>query len=353
MTGFDVVWQRIVTLQGQVFHQKRGKPFTYVVSGGCVVPSTTNRLLPRSQFALAFERAPLDGPGQLQDLQGPSYLFAILTDRRISTAGAALPRQPATAQGSNARGGHSARAEPDTLTWPGHATESGRFAGRATVPSPMLATGALPPAEALSGIEPRRALLVVTCSAAKARGGQPPGAVSTVTAWPKALLAARARVLATADADLSAVMPAWRRYTGTFYQHAHPALAAAATAGHLVIISGGYGLVRADEPIGWYDKQFRLTDWPPGLLESALIGEARRTGAQTVVAFASATTQYSKLLRQTPWRNAGIRTYLVTVVGVSGGAMVEVPRRLGDAFSVFWNGQDGAYPPGAIVEDPP
>ena len=83
MAGFDEVWHGIVALSGQTFRQKRGKPFTYVVSGNSLKPSTTNRQLPRSHFARAFERAPLDGPGQLQDLQGPSYLFAILTDPRI------------------------------------------------------------------------------------------------------------------------------------------------------------------------------------------------------------------------------------------------------------------------------
>jgi hypothetical protein len=83
MAGFDEVWHRIVALRGETFRQRRGKPFTYAVSGNSLKPSTTNRQLPRSHFARAFERAPLDGPGQLQDLQGPSYLFAILTDPRI------------------------------------------------------------------------------------------------------------------------------------------------------------------------------------------------------------------------------------------------------------------------------
>lgn len=81
--GFDVVWTRIEANQGQDFRQKRGGKFTYVVESGCVVPDRTNRLLPRSHFEQAFERTPLSGPGQLQDLQGPSYLYAILSDPRI------------------------------------------------------------------------------------------------------------------------------------------------------------------------------------------------------------------------------------------------------------------------------
>ena len=87
MIDFDAVWQRIVALEGETFRQKTGRPFRYRIAGTSVVPSTTNRLLPRSQFARAFDRAPLQGPGQLQDLQGPSYLFAILTDPRVSGVG--------------------------------------------------------------------------------------------------------------------------------------------------------------------------------------------------------------------------------------------------------------------------
>lgn len=63
---------------------KRGQPFTYTVIGSSVRPSTTNRMLPRSQFEAARKRLPVSGPGELSDLQGPSYLFAILTDSRIA-----------------------------------------------------------------------------------------------------------------------------------------------------------------------------------------------------------------------------------------------------------------------------
>jgi hypothetical protein len=198
-------------------------------------------------------------------------------------------------------------------------------------------------------VDPQRSLLVLTCSGRKDSGGRPPGPANAV-AWPQDLRDARIRVLASASADTAHVLPAWRRYTGTFYQHARPALADAVAAGHVVIISGGYGIARADEPIGWYDKVLHLADWPAGLLESALIGESRRCGTHTVVAFASATTDYTRLLRRTPWQQAGIDARLVTITGVTGGAMSEVPRRLGQAFSAFWNRQHDSYPPGTTVE---
>jgi hypothetical protein len=351
MAGFDVVWQRIVALQGQTFRQRRGKPFTYVVSGACVVPSTTNRLLPRSQFARAFERAPLGGPGQLQDLQGPSYLFAILTDPRVASA-STMPRHEGVAQNLDVRSGQPGRTAPGMLDSPGSRGIPGSSAAARPSVSKQTVTsaGALSPA-ALRDVDPRGALVVVTCSASKAPGGRVPGTASTGGLWPEALLEARARVLASAAANMSAVLPAWRRYTGTFYQNAGHALADAATRGHLVIVSGGYGVVNAEEPIGCYDKQLRLSDWPPGLLESSLIGAARHASAQTVVAFAAATTQYATLLRRARWRDAGITAYLVTVAGVGGGALAEVPRRLGEAFGVFWNAQDRPYPPGILVEN--
>jgi hypothetical protein len=62
MTSFDTLWHRIVTLQGETFYQKRGQPFRYRVSGNKVVPSTTNRQLPRSHFARAYQRSPIGWP---------------------------------------------------------------------------------------------------------------------------------------------------------------------------------------------------------------------------------------------------------------------------------------------------
>ena len=78
------VWANIRANEGQVFRQVRGREFTYEVRGNSIIPSTTNRILSRSQFGKALGRMPLTGPGQIQDLQGPSYIFAILTDKRIA-----------------------------------------------------------------------------------------------------------------------------------------------------------------------------------------------------------------------------------------------------------------------------
>lgn len=89
---FDQVWARIVRLAGSEFRQKTGRRFTFSIRGGALSPDTTNRLLARSQFERAYYRRPLKGPGQLQDLQGPSYLYAILTDPRVNGSGSSTPR---------------------------------------------------------------------------------------------------------------------------------------------------------------------------------------------------------------------------------------------------------------------
>lgn len=206
------------------------------------------------------------------------------------------------------------------------------------------------PAQALRGLDRERCLLLITCSGSKQLGGQPPSR-DDGSQWPPQLLEARARVLSSSRLDATRVLPAWRRYTGTFYQHAGAALADAVSHGHVLIISGGYGVLHASELIGNYDRQLSLADWPRGVLEQALISEAHRLGLNTVVAFASSTTGYAQLLHRVPWHESGIAARLVTISGVSGGAMVEVPRRLGQAFSAFWEGRHDSYPPGTTVEN--
>jgi hypothetical protein len=222
------------------------------------------------------------------------------------------------------------------------------IAGSSTRPALQAAAVRRVSVDALRGVEARSALLVLPWSAEKRRGGQP-GSRPT-DAWPSSLNDARADTLRRADHDDSRVLPAWQRYDGRLYKDARGALTDAVVGGRVVIISGGYGVVRANELIGWYDKELRLGDWPPGLLEDVLVAEVRGVGAAKVVAFLATTSQYARLFRRVPWRNAGVSALLVTITGVSGGAMVEVPRRLGQAFTAFWNQQYNQFPAGTSVE---
>lgn len=59
MDNFTTVWDRIAALAESEFRQKTGRQFTYTLKGNVIVPSTTNRLLARTQFQKAYERSPL------------------------------------------------------------------------------------------------------------------------------------------------------------------------------------------------------------------------------------------------------------------------------------------------------
>jgi len=84
MAAIDIVWHRIVDYSGEVFHQKHGKSFIYSVSGDTVYLDTVDQDLSRRHIEEAFARMPLAGPGEISDLAGPSYIYAILTDWRIA-----------------------------------------------------------------------------------------------------------------------------------------------------------------------------------------------------------------------------------------------------------------------------
>lgn len=202
----------------------------------------------------------------------------------------------------------------------------------------------------LKGLISSETLLLIPCSKTKRTGGEPDPWESAP--WSSALLAARRQNRAIANVDERRLMPAWRRYDGGFYATAEDGLREAVNReAPLLILSGGYGLLHPKEPIGYYNKVMRLSDWPAGLLEALLIGEARRRNVSSVVAFAAGSSDYAKLVRRTSWEQAGVDAFLVTIEGAGKGASGKVPRRLGQAFTCFWRGNRAdRYPEGATVE---
>jgi hypothetical protein len=72
-------------LETEEFRLVGGDLFTYAVASGSVVPNRSDYPIARSEFAKALELVPLRGPGEIRDLvRGPSYVYAILADPRIS-----------------------------------------------------------------------------------------------------------------------------------------------------------------------------------------------------------------------------------------------------------------------------
>ena len=81
---FEVVWQRILSLEGEEFCTVRNLEFTYKVVGTSLIPNRAQRKISQSDFYKAYKSMPLNGPGDINNLvQGPAYVYAILTDRRV------------------------------------------------------------------------------------------------------------------------------------------------------------------------------------------------------------------------------------------------------------------------------
>lgn len=83
MDAIDVVWDRIRRHAGQEFLTVTGLPFTYEAPGNYLRVDRRIRNLSRSNFEKALCVMPASGPGELRDLQGGAYTWAILMDPRI------------------------------------------------------------------------------------------------------------------------------------------------------------------------------------------------------------------------------------------------------------------------------
>lgn len=84
MKTFEEVWYSITAAEGREFQQVRGQKFMYTLSGEYVIPNTTKIRIPKRYFEKAWNRMPVSGPGKINDLIAPSYLYAILSDSRVS-----------------------------------------------------------------------------------------------------------------------------------------------------------------------------------------------------------------------------------------------------------------------------
>lgn len=87
MQKFDHIWAKIRSHAGKTFRSKRGHQFTYKIASEniiIIVRPTFERSVSRSVFEQAYTRGlPMDGPAEINDLQAPSFVWAILHDRRI------------------------------------------------------------------------------------------------------------------------------------------------------------------------------------------------------------------------------------------------------------------------------
>lgn len=82
---FEKIWARIVALQGEEFATITGLPFTYQIAGDGLFPSRTRYRLSRGNVEKAYGMTPIPSPGAItKEVRGPSYVWAILHDPRVS-----------------------------------------------------------------------------------------------------------------------------------------------------------------------------------------------------------------------------------------------------------------------------
>ena len=196
--------------------------------------------------------------------------------------------------------------------------------------------------------DPTNTLVVLTCSKAKAPGGVPGGNDGLAALLPTDLAgelrAARQRIAVAAHLDDSRLEPAWRRYTGFFYAEAGEGLAeAVAATPHILILSGGYGVLTARERIGYYDRIFKPGDWPDRLVQRILEHYVQASDLSRVAAFAGASTPYAQALRRVRWPASVEMATLIAADFHGGGAQRAVPEANGGAFTAY---VDGRFTPG-------
>ncbi len=140
-----------------------------------------------------------------------------------------------------------------------------------------------------------------------------------------------------ANIDEQTLGSAWRRYDGHLYKAAREELKNALdNEMHILILSGGYGVVLADEPIGIYQARLTLAWWPKGLLEEVIASYILRHKLKRVIAVVSSTTSYRSLLERVDWRSTDVdEAVLLMPEPVQEGAMVKAPRCQGEAVSAL------------------
>ena len=192
----------------------------------------------------------------------------------------------------------------------------------------------------------RKTLIIIPCSGAKVivPKGKAAGRSILNDLHPDLKLKlseARHGVASRALLDERTLVPAWQRYRGSLYQAAHDELGKYLNGGngHIVVVSGGYGLVLADEPIGIYNAMFKKSWWPRGLLEEVLLEYAKEHDVKHVRALASTTTEYRKLIKGVSWATLGIEDAWLLTPKPAPGAMVKSPRAQGEALAAMLRGE--------------
>ena len=79
----DGIWEKVKQHQGETFQTVTGLEFTYTVIGEKVVHTRSKVTLSRSNFEKAVRLNPQKPSDLHNEVSGPSYVYAIITDTRL------------------------------------------------------------------------------------------------------------------------------------------------------------------------------------------------------------------------------------------------------------------------------
>jgi hypothetical protein len=83
--SFAEIWKRIVACENEEFRTISNLPFTYEINGNTLFTNRTDYNLSKADFVKAYDLVPINNPSVITKLvRGPSYIWAILHDERIS-----------------------------------------------------------------------------------------------------------------------------------------------------------------------------------------------------------------------------------------------------------------------------
>ncbi len=123
------------------------------------------------------------------------------------------------------------------------------------------------------------------------------------------------------------------RYDGLLYRIARTAIRSLMDKkAHVLILSGGYGLVTATEAISMYNHVFTASMWKDKIVERCLASYAKKVKATTLIAIMSVSTGYAKVMRRTTWPANITKASLITPESAGQkGMMVKGPKAQGQA----------------------
>ncbi len=83
--NFEIVWNKILKNEGEIFRTKTGIEFDYLILPGNIIQINIDSLYPihKNEFKKAFYKWPVSGPYKIKEVRGPSYVFGILNDNKI------------------------------------------------------------------------------------------------------------------------------------------------------------------------------------------------------------------------------------------------------------------------------